>query len=134
MKTSTAEQNGNRCPECGDELTEDHRGRGSVRHKNVASCPFERGRRDRHARQANRTRRRLNCSPAIIAIYGFFSCSGICETITITNFSFESPILNDGAMTSEIPGWTATSGSYTFNPDNSWYSGTSSAALPAPAE
>lgn len=46
MKTSTAEANANRCPVCGDEVTEDPSGKGFVRHKKNPNCPNERGQKD----------------------------------------------------------------------------------------
>ena len=46
VRTSTAENNGYRCPECGDELAEDKVGRGWVRHKYIPGCLFEKGEKD----------------------------------------------------------------------------------------
>lgn len=46
VRTSTAENNGYRCPECGDELAEDKVGRGFVKHKNIPGCQFEKGEKD----------------------------------------------------------------------------------------
>lgn len=48
MRTSTAEKNGYICPQCGDELKRDHKGRGYVSHKtqNNPYCDFERRMRD----------------------------------------------------------------------------------------
>ena len=46
MKTSTAEKHGYVCPECGDDLTRDLKGRGFVRHKNNPDCDFEKSEKD----------------------------------------------------------------------------------------
>ncbi|MFC1857668.1 hypothetical protein ACFL9U_06510 [Thermodesulfobacteriota bacterium] len=46
MKTSTADANNYVCPECGDQLAQDHVGRGFVRHRTNPNCDFERGERD----------------------------------------------------------------------------------------
>ena len=46
MRTSTAEKNGYICPKCKDELTQDRKGRGYVRHKTNPNCDFERGEKD----------------------------------------------------------------------------------------
>jgi len=46
MKTSTAQQNNDRCPQCGNELTEDIAGRGFVRHKTNADCQYGNGEKD----------------------------------------------------------------------------------------
>ena len=43
MKTSTAKENDYICPQCGDDLAHDRKGRGWVRHKNNPDCEFERG-------------------------------------------------------------------------------------------
>jgi ssDNA-binding Zn-finger/Zn-ribbon topoisomerase 1 len=49
MRTSTAENNGYRCPRCGDDVTRDPSDKGFVRHKNIPNCDFERGERDEEA-------------------------------------------------------------------------------------
>lgn len=46
MKTSTAEANGYRCPECRDDTTHDLKSRGFVRHRSNATCHHEAGERD----------------------------------------------------------------------------------------
>lgn len=46
MKTSSAEKYGYKCPQCGDQLTEDRSGKGFVRHREKKGCSFERGERD----------------------------------------------------------------------------------------
>ena len=46
MKTSEAEKNGYRCPKCGDEMTQDPKGRGFVRHKTDRQCRYGNGERD----------------------------------------------------------------------------------------
>ena len=46
MKTSTAKQNGWRCPVCGDETSRDPGGRGYVKHKTNRTCRFEKGMKD----------------------------------------------------------------------------------------
>ena len=46
MKTSTAQQNNGRCPNCDDELTEDIAGRGFVRHKTDSDCQHGNGEKD----------------------------------------------------------------------------------------
>ena len=46
MKTSTANENNGRCPQCGDELTEDYAGRGFVRHKTDRECQYGNGDKD----------------------------------------------------------------------------------------
>lgn len=46
MTTSTARKNGGRCPECGDAVAEDRKGRGWVKHLNNRNCDFERGMKD----------------------------------------------------------------------------------------
>jgi hypothetical protein len=51
MKTSSAVANNNKCPKCGDDVTEDKAGRGFVRHVSVRDCPFERGERDEPTRR-----------------------------------------------------------------------------------
>jgi hypothetical protein len=43
VRTSTAEANGWRCPQCGDATTCDHSGRGYVNHRKNRDCPLERG-------------------------------------------------------------------------------------------
>ena len=53
MKTSTAESNNYVCPACGDELANDHIGRGYVRHKTINYCLFERGEQDENQRDNN---------------------------------------------------------------------------------
>jgi len=46
VRTSTAEKHGFRCPLCGDDLRQDHKGRGFVKHVTNPYCSFERGERD----------------------------------------------------------------------------------------
>lgn len=46
MKTSTAQEHNDHCPNCGDELTEDIAGRGFVRHKSNADCQYGNGEKD----------------------------------------------------------------------------------------
>jgi len=46
MRTSTADQHGHWCPQCGDAIARDLIGRGFVRHKSYPNCLFERGQRD----------------------------------------------------------------------------------------
>ena len=46
MKTSTASDNKDRCPKCGDSTKRDLAGRGFVAHKHYAYCDFERGKKD----------------------------------------------------------------------------------------
>ena len=46
MRTSTARENGWRCPQCGDETSRDESGQGYVRHLRNADCTFEKGLRD----------------------------------------------------------------------------------------
>jgi len=46
MKTSTAITNNFVCPECGDQVAQDHVGRGYVCHRTNPNCNFERGERD----------------------------------------------------------------------------------------
>jgi hypothetical protein len=46
MKTSTAEANGWRCPECGNPTTRDESGKGFVRHTTNRACLFQKGQRD----------------------------------------------------------------------------------------
>jgi hypothetical protein len=46
IRTSTAEQNGFRCPKCDDETTRDPNGSGFVRHKSNRRCKLENGQRD----------------------------------------------------------------------------------------
>ena len=46
MTTSSAEANGYRCPQCGDDTKHDHAGRGFVPHKHNPYCSFERGLKD----------------------------------------------------------------------------------------
>lgn len=55
MKTSTARAHNHFCPQCGDELTEDHQGRGFVRHKTNRNCPLERRERDESDGQRRKT-------------------------------------------------------------------------------
>ncbi len=51
MKTSSANKNNSRCPECDDHLTQDTAKQGFVRHKNNPNCDFERGERDHPTRR-----------------------------------------------------------------------------------
>ena len=46
MRTSTAEKHGYICPQCGDELAKDRKGRGWVRHKNNRECQHGNGKKD----------------------------------------------------------------------------------------
>lgn len=46
MRTSTAEKYDYRCPECGDELSQDLARKGFVRHKSNPKCQFENRMRD----------------------------------------------------------------------------------------
>lgn len=46
MRTSTAEKHGYICPQCGDELKKDRKGRGFVAHKTNGKCQFEPGEKD----------------------------------------------------------------------------------------
>jgi hypothetical protein len=46
VRTSTAEQNGYRCPACADELKHDNSGRGYVSHVSNRDCQYEKGQRD----------------------------------------------------------------------------------------
>ena len=46
MRTSTAEANDWKCPECGDDTTQDRSDQGYVRHRSKAQCDFQRGERD----------------------------------------------------------------------------------------
>ncbi len=46
MKTSTAESKNYKCPKCGDDLTQDRKGQGFVRHKSNSDCYYEKGDRD----------------------------------------------------------------------------------------
>jgi len=47
MKTSTAQSNGFICPHCRDRLSQDHQGKGYVRHLSNPKCDgFVRGERD----------------------------------------------------------------------------------------
>ena len=46
MKTTTADDNAHRCPDCDDELTGDPSGKGYVRHKTNRDCDYQRGEKD----------------------------------------------------------------------------------------
>ena len=46
VRTSTAERFGYRCPDCGDELSQDPSGKGFVKHMSNRECRFEEGQRD----------------------------------------------------------------------------------------
>ena len=46
MKTSIAEKHDYLCPQCGDTLTKDRKGKGFVRHKNNRKCQFGNGKKD----------------------------------------------------------------------------------------
>ena len=46
MKTLTAIRNDGRCPKCGDQTSEDRKGRGFVRHLGNPNCDFQRGEKD----------------------------------------------------------------------------------------
>jgi hypothetical protein len=46
VRMSTAEKNGYKCPNCGDQLSQDRADKGFLRHMSIAGCPFERGQRD----------------------------------------------------------------------------------------
>ena len=54
MKTSTARNNGYICPACGDETTQDPKGRGYVRHKTNRSCRYENGKKDEPVKRPSR--------------------------------------------------------------------------------
>lgn len=44
--------------------------------------------------------------------------------LTITNQSFENPVLPDGGVILSVPGWTGQGTIQTYNPNNSFFSGT----------
>jgi len=46
MKTSDAIRNNFKCPVCKDDLCQDHKGKGYVRHKKVNGCKNGRGEKD----------------------------------------------------------------------------------------
>ena len=134
MKTSTAEKNNYRCPQCGDELTHDSAGRGFVRHRANKSCSFERGERD--AIQATPSRRGLRA--LLLATFFSISTSAVAAPIVVPNFSFDDPArTTDGQSSATVPGWTfeGATGVSNFgvaNPDDSMYSGSSGANAPLP--
>jgi hypothetical protein len=70
---------------------------------------------------------------AVVALVSVASNSGATE-LTITNQSFETPVLADGAggAVLSVPGWSAEGVVQIINPYNAYFSGTSDGAVGSP--
>ncbi len=82
METSVAYENLNRCPKCGDEMTEDKMGSGFVRHKTNNKCKWHNGEKDNIPPQRSSIPpvKKVTALLAIMAcLLGGTSCKSPCD-------------------------------------------------------
>jgi hypothetical protein len=70
---------------------------------------------------------------AVLLFASFVANSGAAE-LAITNQSFENPVLADGGGSPSVPGWIGQGIVQTYNPDNSFFFGTTDGSPNSPLD